>query len=152
MGTHEHWTLGSQSPGRCQQEWAAGLHRSQVPWLLLSRGGATLLGPLARGPPGPKLPARGMGGGSGRARLGLYTPRPKLPLSAAPAGLTGRGSGAAGAQGPRFRFRWCLLWLGLRPGSGGAPAGLRLCSGAGRGWTGSAPRPPSRLGKTSPLL
>lgn len=43
--------------------------------------------------------------------------------------FTGRGSGAAGAQGPRFRFRWCLIWLGLRPGSGGAPVGLRRGSG-----------------------
>lgn len=94
--------------------------------------------------------AKGAEAGSGRARLGLHTPRPKLPLSAAPAGLTGRGSGAAGAQGPRFRLRWCGLWLGLRPGSGGARALLLLCSGAGRGWMGSASRPPSRLEKTCP--
>lgn len=74
----------------------------------------------------------GQRGGSRRAHLGFYTPSPKLPLSAAPTGLTGRGSSAAGTRGPPFRLRWCRLWLGLRPGSrsvlalGGAARGPPL--------------------------
>ena len=86
---------------------------------------------------------RGRGGGSWQACLGLYTPRPKLPLRAAPAGLTGPGLRRRRAQGPRLWLRWCRLWLGLRPGAGGAQALLRRGAGLD-GVRPSSPHPPTR--------
>lgn len=154
---------GSQGPRSFQQEWAAGL-----------------LGPLTANPSSPVYPfprgahswdprhegpqpqtsisgeeqGEGVGGRVRTSALMALHPAPQTSPERGSAGLTGRGSGAAGARGPPFRLRWCRLWLGLRPGSCGAPAGLRRGSGSAlaRGGAGRGPPlvPPPTSGISSP--
>lgn len=131
----------SQSPGGFQQEWAERdfwVPSQQIPKFpsLSFPEGATLLGPLERGPPGTKLPALGTAGGRVRtSALRVLHPAPQTSPERRSRGTHRRGLRRCWGAGSAVLAP--LVWA-----LAGAEAGLPRGSGSALALGGAARGPP----------
>ena len=91
----------------------------------------------------------GLGGEGGRVLtsvFGALHPAPQTSPERGSRGTHRPGLRRRREQGPRLWLRWCRLWLGLRPGSGGVQALLRR----GAGLDGVRPSSPLPTRETLP--